>query len=86
MRAYVVEKRIYYVTSRRSICVPLDGHRDVINHDEHDEYGDADIKRLACECAGSGGIPIVAGAVGLWHGRDCLAEDRNVSYLSIQHP
>ena len=48
MRAYVVEKRIYYVTSRRSICVPLDGHRDVINHDEHDEYGDADIKRLAC--------------------------------------
>ena len=47
MRADVVEKRIYYVTSRRSICVPLDGYRDVINHDEHDEYGDADIKRLA---------------------------------------
>jgi hypothetical protein len=48
MRADVVEKRIYYITSRRSICVPLDGYRDVINHDEHDEYGETDIKRLAC--------------------------------------
>jgi hypothetical protein len=32
VRANVVEK------PRRPICIPLDGHRDVINHDEHEEY------------------------------------------------
>jgi hypothetical protein len=38
VRANVVEKRIDHVTPRRPICIPLDGHRDVINHDEHEEY------------------------------------------------
>jgi hypothetical protein len=38
VRANVVEKRIDHVTPRRAICIPLDGHRDVINHDEHEEY------------------------------------------------